>query len=166
MLKNRWIALYVENEVGVLAKIAGLFAGKSYNLESLTVGTTEDEDISRMTITSTCDDLTFEQIKKQLNRMVEVIKVMDLTDTPIHMKEVLFAKVKKCTDEDKAEVFHIADVFSVHVVDIGPDSVLLECMLTERRNNELIRLLKSRFAKVEIVRGGAVAIESISTSCR
>lgn len=166
MLKNRWIALYVENEVGVLAKIAGLFAGKSYNLESLTVGTTEDEDISRMTITSTCDDLTFEQIKKQLNRMVEVIKVMDLTDTPIHMKEVLFAKVKKCTDEDKAEVFRIADVFSVHVVDIGPDSVLLECMLTERRNNELIRLLKSRFAKVEIVRGGAVAIESISTSCR
>ncbi|MCD8324180.1 MAG: acetolactate synthase small subunit [Clostridiales bacterium] len=166
MLKNRWIALYVENEVGVLAKIAGLFAGKSYNLESLTVGTTENEDISRMTITSTCDDLTFEQIKKQLNRMVEVIKVMDLTDTPIHMKEVLFAKVKKCTDEDKAEVFRIADVFSVHVVDIGPDSVLLECMLTERRNNELIRLLKSRFAKVEIVRGGAVAIESISTSCR
>ncbi|MCD8045302.1 MAG: acetolactate synthase small subunit [Clostridiales bacterium] len=166
MLKNRWIALYVENEVGVLAKIAGLFAGKSYNLESLTVGTTEDEDISRMTITSICDDLTFEQIKKQLNRMVEVIKVMDLTDTPIHMKEVLFAKVKKCTDADKAEVFRIADVFSVHVVDIGPDSVLLECMLTERRNNELIRLLKSRFAKVEIVRGGAVAIESISTSCR
>ncbi|MCD8332954.1 MAG: acetolactate synthase small subunit [Clostridiales bacterium] len=166
MLKNRWIALYVENEVGVLAKIAGLFAGKSYNLESLTVGTTEDEGISRMTITSTCDDLTFEQIKKQLNRMVEVIKVMDLTDTPIHMKEVLFAKVKKCTDEDKAEVFRIADVFSVHVVDIGPDSVLLECMLTERRNNELIRLLKSGFAQVEIVRGGAVAIESISTSCR
>ncbi|MCD8230400.1 MAG: acetolactate synthase small subunit [Clostridiales bacterium] len=165
-MKNRWIALYVENEVGVLAKIAGLFAGKSYNLESLTVGTTEDEGVSRMTIESTCDDLTFEQIKKQLNRMVEVIKVMDLTDTPIHMKEVMFAKVKKCTDEDKAEVFRIADVFSVKVVDIGPDSVLLECMLTERRNNELIRLLKSRFVKVEIVRGGAVAIESVSTSCR
>ena len=119
-----------------------------------------------MTIESTCDDLTFEQIKKQLNRMVEVIKVMDLTDTPIHMKEVMFAKVKKCTDEDKAEVFRIADVYSVKVVDIGTDSVLLECMLTECRNNELIRLLKSRFVKVEIVRGGAVAIESVSTSCR
>ncbi|MCD8151040.1 MAG: acetolactate synthase small subunit, partial [Clostridiales bacterium] len=85
-MKNRWIALYVENQVGVLAKISGLFAGKSYNLESLTVGTTEDESVSRMTIRSTCDDRTFEQIKKQLNRMVEVIKVMDLTDTPIHMK--------------------------------------------------------------------------------
>lgn len=165
-MKERWIALYVENQVGVLAKISGLFAGKSYNMKSLTVGTTEDEEISRMTISSTCDDVTFEQIKKQLNRMVEVIKVMDLTDVPIHMKELMFAKVKKCSDTDKAEVFRIAEVFNVLVADIGPDSVLLECKLTERRNNELIGLLKTRFQAVEIVRGGAVAIESISTSCR
>ena len=155
MMKDRWIALYVENEVGVLAKISGLFAGKSYNLKSLTVGTTEKEDISRMTISSTCDDLTFEQIKKQLNRMVEVIKVMDLTETPIHMKELMFAKIRKCTEIDKAEIFRIADVFSVEVTDIGTDSVLLECKLTERRNNELIQLLNSRFGSVEIVRGGA-----------
>lgn len=165
-MKERWIALYVENQVGVLAKISGLFAGKSYNLKSLTVGTTEDEDVSRMTISSTCDDVTFEQIKKQLNRMVEVIKVMDLTDVPIHMKELMFAKVKKCSDADKAEIFRIAEVFNVLVADIGPDSVLLECKLTERRNNELIGLLKTRFQVVEIVRGGAVAIESVSTSCR
>lgn len=166
-MKDRWIALYVENQVGVLAKISGLFAGKSYNLKSLTVGTTEEEDVSRMTISTTCNDITFEQIKKQLNRMVEVIKVIDLTNTPIHMKEVMFAKVKKCSDADKAEVFRIAEVFGVQVADMGEDSVLLECKLTERRNNELIGLLKSRFNKnVEIVRGGAVAIESISTSCR
>lgn len=166
MMKDRWIALYVENQVGVLAKISGLFAGKSYNMKSLTVGTTENDDISRMTISSTCDDLTFEQIKKQLNRMVEVIKVMDLTETPIHMKELMFAKVKKCSEQDKAEAFRIAAVFSVEVADIGPDSVLFECKLTERRNNELIRLLKDRFESLEIVRGGAVAIESVSTSCR
>lgn len=165
-MKDRWIALYVENQVGVLAKISGLFAGKSYNLKSLTVGTTEEEDVSRITISTTCNDITFEQIKKQLNRMVEVIKVMDLTNTPIHMKEVMFAKVKKCTDADKAEVFRIAEVFGVQVADMGEDSVLLECKLTERRNNELIGLLKNRFQSVEIVRGGAVAIESISTSCR
>ena len=81
-LKDRWIALYVENEPGVLAKISGLFSGKAYNLKSLTVGTTEENDVSRMTISSSCNDITFEQIKKQLNRMVEVIKVIDLTDTP------------------------------------------------------------------------------------
>lgn len=165
-MKDRWIALYVENEVGVLAKISGLFAGKSYNLKSLTVGTTEHEDTSRMTICATCDDITFEQIKKQLNRMVEVIKVLDLTNTPIHMKEILYAKVKKCSPDDKAEVFRIAQAFAVEVVDIGADSVLLECKLTARRINDLVELLKKRFAHIETVRGGAVAIESISTSCR
>lgn len=165
-MKNRWIALYVENEVGVLAKVSGLFAGKSYNLHSLTVGTTEDETVSRMTIGVTSDDITFEQIKKQLNRMVEVIKVMDLTDTPTHMKEILYVKVNNITGEERAEIFQIAQVFGVNVADIGPDSVLLECMLIERNNNELIALLKSRFKRINVVRGGAVAIESISTKVR
>ena len=159
-MKNRWIALYVENQVGVLAKVSGLFSGKSYNLQSLTVGTTEDGTVSRMTICVTSDDITFEQIKKQLNRMVEVIKVIDLTNVPIHMKEILFAKVKDISSSK------IDEVFSVQVADIGEDSVLLECKLTERRNNELIELLKSKFHNIEIVRGGAVAIEAISTSCR
>ncbi len=165
-MKNRWIALYVENQVGVLAKVSGLFSGKSYNLQSLTVGTTEDATISRMTICVTSDDITFEQIKKQLNRMVEVIKVIDLTNVPIHMKEILFAKIKDITSAQIEEVFRIAEVFSVQVADIGKDSVMLECKLTERRNNELIDLLKSKFHNIEIVRGGAVAIEAISTSCR
>ena len=165
-MKNRWIALYVENQIGVLAKVSGLFSGKSYNLQSLTVGTTEDETVSRMTICVTSDDITFEQIKKQLNRMVEVIKVIDLTNIPIQMKEMLFAKVKKGTTEQIGEVFQIAEVFQVQVADIGEDSVLLECKLSERRNNELIALLRSKFKQIEVVRGGAVAIESISTSCR
>lgn len=130
-MKNRWIALYVENQVGVLAKVSGLFSGKSYNLQSLTVGTTEDETISRMTICVTSDDITFEQIKKQLNRMVEVIKVIDLTDVPLHMKEILYAKVMDVNSAQISEIFQIAQVFKVDVVDIGKDSVLLECMLTE-----------------------------------
>lgn len=165
-MKNRWIALYVENDVGVLAKVSGLFSGKSYNLQSLTVGTTEDETVSRMTICVASDDITFEQIKKQLNRMVEVIKVIDLTNVPLHMKKILFAKILQCTTADKEEVFQIAQVFDVQVADIGNNSVLLECKLTERRNNELIALLRSKFKHIEVVRGGAVAIESISTSCR
>ncbi len=165
-MKNRWIALYVENEVGVLAKVSGLFSGKSYNLQSLSVGTTEDETVSRMTICVASDDITFEQIKKQLNRMVEVIKVIDLTNVPLHMKEILFAKVLRCTMADIEEVFQIAQVFNVQVADIGKDSVLLECKLTERGNNELIALLRSKFKHIEVVRGGAVAIESISASCR
>lgn len=165
-MKNRWIALYVENQVGVLAQVSGLFSGKSYNLQSLTVGTTEDPTISRMTICVMSDDVTFEQIKKQLNRMVEVIKVIDLTNVPIHMKEILFAKVKGIDASQIEHVFQIAQVFQVQVADIGQDSVMLECKLTERRNNELIELLKNQFQNIEIVRGGAVAMEAISTSCR
>lgn len=166
-MKSRWIALYVENEVGVLAKVSGLFSGKSYNLQSLTVGTTEDETVSRMTICVKSDDITFEQIKKQLNRMVEVIKVIDLTDVPLHMKEILYAKVERIDKDEIAQVFQIAQVFRIDVVDIGENAVILESKLTEHRNNELIALLKTKFKnKISIVRGGAVAIESISTGCR
>ena len=81
------------------------FSGKSYNLDSLTVGTTEDPTISRMTIATVSDDETFEQIKKQLNRMVEVIKVIDFTDIFVRMKEILYIKVKKCSAADKVERF-------------------------------------------------------------
>ena len=169
-MKNRWIALYVENQVGVLAKVSGLFSAKSYNLQTLTVGTTEKEDVSRMTISVMADDATFEQIKKQLNAMVEVIKVIDLTTMPIHMKEILYAKAYGLDAAQKTEAFQIAEVFdqggNVKIVDIGADSVLYECTLTEQKNNELIALLKARFKKIEVTRGGAVAVESISSSCR
>lgn len=165
-MKNRWIALYVENQVGVLAQVSGLFAGKSYNLQSLTVGPTEDETVSRMTICVMSDDVTFEQIKKQLNRMVEVIKVIDLTDTPLHMKEILFAKVTDLNQDEMNQVFQIAQVFKVDVVDISQNSVILESKLTEHRHNELISLLKAKFKHISIVRGGAVAIEAVSTVCR
>lgn len=165
-MKKRWIALYVENCVGVLAKISGLFSGKSYNMESLTVGTTEDETVSRMTIGVKSDDKTYEQIKKQLNRCVEVIKVIDLENIPAHMKEILFVKVNKCNYEQKNEVFQIAHAFEARVVDIGESSILLECEQTETRNDDIIRLLKGRFQNIEVVRGGSVAIESISISER
>lgn len=170
-LKERWIALYVENDVGVLAKVSGLFSGKSYNLQSLTVGTTEREDTSRMTICAQCDDITFEQIKKQLNTMVEVIKVLDLTDTAVHMNEILYAKVLGLDASGKAEVFRIAAVFdtasgNVKPVDIGTDGVLIEATLTPHKNDELVALLKREFHRIEVTRGGAVAVESISTSMR
>ena len=120
-----------------------------------------------MTICVKSDDITFEQIKKQLNRMVEVIKVIDLTDVPLHMKEILYAKVERIDKDEIAQVFQIAQVFRIDVVDIGENAVILESKLTEHRNNELIALLKAKFKnKISIVRGGAVAIESISTGCR
>jgi acetolactate synthase-1/3 small subunit len=165
-MKKRWISLFVENDVGVLAKISGLFSGKSYNLESLTVGPTEDSTMSRITIGLNSDDATFEQIKKQLNRCVEVIKVIDFTNIPTHMKEILFIKIKGCSKEDKTEIFQIASVFKASVTDYGTDSILLECVQTETKNDAIIKLLSSQFKQLEVVRGGSVAIESISMSDR
>ena len=126
-MKKRWLCLFVENEIGVLAKISGLFSGKSYNLDSLTVGITEDKTVSRMTISLTSDDRTFEQIKKQLNRSVEVIKV----------------------------------------IDYERETVLMESVKPENQNNKLIALLGKCFAnRVEIVRGGSVAVEALSVTGR
>ncbi len=160
--KKRWVSLYVENQIGCLAKISGLFSGKSYNLDTLTVGETEDPTISRMTIGLTSDDITFEQIKKQLNRCIEVIKVIDFTDAATYMKEILFIKVNSCSLLDKEEVFRIAQVFSLNIVDYKGSTILLECSQIESKNNEIIKLFSDTFPnRIEVVRGGNVAIERV-----
>lgn len=161
-MKKRWICLFVENDIGVLARISGLFSGKSYNLNSLTVGRTEDETVSRMTVSLTSDDKVFEQVKKQLNRSVEVIKVVDFTDIAIHIKELMFVKVKNCSDGDMTEIFRISQVYGIKIIDYMPSAVLLESVDTEENNDGLIRLLESRFInRFEIARGGNVAAPAI-----
>ena len=166
MIKKRWIALYVENYSGVLAKISGLFSAKLYNLNSLTVGPTEDTTMSRMTISVLCDDTTFEQIKKQLNRFVEVIKVIDLTSMSTHTKEIVFIKVKNCSLEDKNDLFQMCKVFNISIIDYGKDSLILESVHTESRNDEIIKLISTQYPSIIVVRGGSVAIGSISVSER
>ena len=147
----------------MLARISGLFSGKAYNLNSLTVGTTEDKTISRMTISLTSDDKTFEQVKKQLNRNVEVIKVVDYTDIPIHMKELMFVKITNCSDRDISDIFRIAQVFHTGVIDYSRNSVLIESVQEESKNDDLIALLEHYYSnRIEIVRGGGVAIETVN----
>lgn len=166
-MKKRWIALYVENYSGVLAKISGLFSAKLYNLDTLTVGKTEDPNTSRMTIGVLCDDETFEQIKKQLNRFVEVIKVIDLTNMETHTKELLFIKIKNCSTDNKNDIFQMAEVFDMQIIDIGKDSILLQCVHTERKNDQLINLFASQYPNnIIVVRGGSVSIGSINVSER
>lgn len=162
-IKRRWISLFVENETGILARISGLFAGKLNNIDSLTVGVTEDPTISRMTISLTSDEQTFEQVKKQLNRSVEVIKVIDFTDIPIRMKEILFIKVYNCNDRDKNDIFHMAQTFKFDVVDYDKTTILIESCKNEAKNDHIIELMKKMYgSRIEVVRGGNVAIQSIS----
>ncbi len=162
-MKKRWLCLFVENEIGVLARISGLFSGKSYNLDSLTVGVTEDNTVSRMTISLTSDDRTFEQVKKQLNRSIEVIKVVDYTDIAVHMKELMFIKINGCSDKDIDEIFKISQVFHVKVIDYNRNAVLIESVQTEKQNNDLKSLLEKCYVnRIEIVRGGSVAVQALS----
>jgi len=164
-MEKRWLCLLVENQTGVVARISGLMSSKLYNIDSLTAGITEDPTISRITLSITSDDKTFEQIKKQLNRCVEVIKVIDYSSIPVHMNEILYAKIKSCSEKDKNEIFRIAEVFKLNIIDYDCNNVLLQCTKTEKRNDEIIEMLKSSFInRVEIVRGGIVAIESISVT--
>ena len=165
-MERRWLSLFVENRAGVLARISGLFSGKAYNIHSLTVGETEDPTMSRMTICIDADEKTFEQVKKQLNRSVEVIKVIDLTDVPLRLKELMFVKIMDINETQMTEVFQIAQAMRVDVVDIGVHSVMLECRRTEQKHDDLIAILKKKFKNISVVRGGSVAIESISTECR
>ena len=160
-MERRWLSLFVENRVGVLARISGLFSGKAYNIHSLTVGETEDPTMSRMTI---CIDA--EQVKKQLNRSVEVIKVIDYTDTSIRTKEIMFIKVKSLTEKQMAEIFQMAEVFRFLIKDMGKDSLLIEAIRTETKNDSILKVFKERYTNIEVVRGGPVAIDCISMQDR
>ena len=164
--RRRWLSLFVENQIGVLARISGLLSGKSYNIHSLTVGETQDRAISRMTVCLDADDKTFEQIMKQLNRSIEVIKVIDITDASIRSKEVMFIKIKGINERDRAEVLQMAQAFKFRIKDMDHNSVLVEAVRTEIVNDSILNLINERFKNIEVVRGGPVAIESISMQDR
>lgn len=158
MERKRWLALLVENDVGVLAEISGLFAGKAYNLDSLTVGVTTDSTVSRMTICLTSDDVLFEQIKKQLNRNVDVIKVIDLTDDMLAENELAYLRITGCGSEDSYSLPDIMKQFGLQILDAEANSILLQSVNSFERTNELIdELAKSKYT-VEVVRSGSVAI--------
>ena len=135
-------------------------------IHSLTVGETEDPTMSRMTICIDADEKTFEQVKKQLNRSVEVIKVIDYTDTSIRTKEIMFIKVKSLTEKQMAEIFQMAEVFRFLIKDMGKDSLLIEAIRTETKNDSILKVFKERYTNIEVVRGGPVAIDCISMQDR
>jgi len=150
------IAVLVENKFGVLARIASLFSGRGYNIHSLTVGETHDPTVSRMTIVSSGDDKIIEQILKQLARLVEVIKVEDLTQENFVDREMVLVKVNALT-EMRAEILRITDIFRGSIVDVSPSTYTIEVTGDAGKVEALISLLRP-IGICEIARTGKVAM--------
>jgi acetolactate synthase-1/3 small subunit len=150
------ITVLVENEFGVLSRVAGLFSGRGFNIDSLSVAPTNDESISRMTIVTRGDEQILEQITKHLNKLIDVIKVFDFTDGSIIEREIALIKVT-AEDADRAEVLRIADIFRAQVIDVTPKSYTLEVTGATSKIDAILELLRPLGLK-ELVRTGPVAI--------
>jgi len=152
------ISVLVENKFGVLARVAGLFSGRGFNITSLAVGETTDPDISRMTIV--VDDQgsprIMEQVEKQLNKLINVIKVQEFSSGESVDRELILVKVKTTTTT-RLEILEIARIFRARVVDVSRHSVVLEITGADDKTRAILELL-SRFGIKELVRGGKIAI--------
>ncbi|MCD6571280.1 MAG: acetolactate synthase small subunit [Deltaproteobacteria bacterium] len=151
------ISLLVDNEAGVLSRVAGLFSGRGYNIESLSVAPTLDPTRSKMVITTSGDDQVLEQIKKQLNKLINVIKVVDYTGKEFVEREMLLIKVK-AEDKSRAEVLRIADIFRAKVVDVSHSSYTLELTGNKEKLQGFIDILNP-IGIVDFIRTGVIVMD-------
>ena len=150
------LGVLVENQPGVLSRVAGLFSGRGFNIESLTVAETLDPQVSRITLVTTGDETIMEQIVKQLNKLVNVIKVIDFREVQFVDREMALIKVK-AEAHTRAEVLRIVDIFRGKVVDLSPHFFTIEVTGDEGKIQAILDLL-GQLGIVEVVRTGKVAI--------
>lgn len=150
------ISVLVQNRFGVLARIAGLFSGRGFNIDSLNVSPTQDETLSRMTIVTHGDDAVIEQVEKQLNRLVEVVKVTDLTGSGFVSRELMLVKVR--TDGNtRNDVIQFANIFKANVVNVEHESLVIEVTGPNEKLDAFVELM-GKFGIVELARTGRVAL--------
>jgi acetolactate synthase I/III small subunit len=154
--RKHTISVLVENKFGVLSRVAGLFSARGYNIESLSVGETLDPSVSRMTLVVSGDEFVIEQVMKQLHKLIDVIKVNDLTDESHVERELVLIRVN-AEPQHRAEIMRTADIFRAKVVDVTPQSFVLEATGDEGKLEALLELLRPMGIQ-EIVRTGKVAI--------
>jgi acetolactate synthase I/III small subunit len=155
-VRTHVISVLVENRVGVLARVAGLFTGRGFNIESLAVAETEDPSLSRMTIVTSGDARIIEQVTKQLNKLIDVIKVVDLSREHFVERELILVKVRAET-EARAEILRITDIFRGNIIDVSPKSYVIEVTGDGDKMRAFLDLIKPS-GILEIVRTGPVAL--------
>lgn len=153
-VQQRILSVLVENKAGVLSHVVGLFSARGYNIDSLAVGETDDPTCSRITLVARADDRVFEQIKKQLNKLVDVIKVQDLTDEGYVDRELMLVKLKGSA---KTELHKISGQYKMEVIEENPKVITLVCAETRENTKKLFEVFKN-MGIVEIAQTGAVAL--------
>lgn len=161
-MSRHTLSVLVENTPGVLARVAGLFARRAFNIHSLAVGPTEHESISRMTVVVDAEELPLEQVTKQLNKLVNVIKIVQLEPESSVQRELLMVKVR-ADDSSRTAVIQVVELFRAHVVDVVPDAVTIEAVGSSSKLDALLNALEPYGIK-EIVQSGVVAIARGSRS--
>lgn len=156
-MKKHVLSVLVENHSGVLSRVSGLFSRRGYNIDSLSVGETEDPKISRMTIVADADEYTLEQIKKQLNKLVDVIKIIELKEDHAIYRELALIKIA-ATKENRAEIIEIANIFRAHIVDVASESIVIEATGDQGKISALSNMLMPYGIK-EVIRTGLTALE-------
>ncbi|KAF0133788.1 MAG: acetolactate synthase I/III small subunit [Candidatus Saganbacteria bacterium] len=151
------ISVIVENKPGVLSRVAGLFARRGFNIESLAVGTTEDPTVSRMTIVAEGDERDLEQITKQLYKLIDTLKVFDLPQSQAIERELALIKVS-ANEKNRSEISQIVKIFRAKVIDVAEDSMTIEISGEEGKVDSLLKMVK-RFGVKEMVRGGKIAVQ-------
>ena len=155
-MSTHTLSVLVEDKPGVLARISGLFSRRGYNISSLAVGPTEETGISRMTICVTVDEFPLEQVTKQLNKLVNVIKIVELEPTTSVRRELVMMKVR-ADAAVRSQVLEVTQMFRAKVVDVSPDAVTVEATGTEDKLSALRRMLEP-YGVREIVQSGMVAL--------
>jgi acetolactate synthase-1/3 small subunit len=153
---RRTISVTVENKFGVLARIATLFAARGFNIDSLAVGETEDPQVSRMTIVASGSEAVLEQVEKQLNKLIDVIKVVSFENESHIERDLALIKVK-ADKNTRSEIFQIVDIFRAKIVDVGLDALIIEMTGDEEKIQAIETLLKP-FGVKEMVRTGIIAM--------
>jgi acetolactate synthase-1/3 small subunit len=154
--KRHILSMLVDNQPGVLSRVAGFFSSRGFNIDSLCVSETADPSVSRITLVAVGDMAILEQIKKQLNKLINVIKVMDFTDTEYVQRETALVKVR-AKPENRAEILRMVDIFRSMVADVGSEYYTVEITGDERKIAAFLSLLKPMGIK-EIARTGTVAL--------
>ncbi|MEN3029033.1 MAG: acetolactate synthase small subunit [Aquificaceae bacterium] len=161
-VRKHVLTLTVRNELGVLARIATLIAGKGYNIEGLSVGETHEKGISRMTLEVIGDDVVIDQVVKQLRKLIDSLKVKDLTDTPHVERELALIKVHTATPRARDEVLRLVQIFRAKVVDVSPETYTVEITGAEDKISAFIDLVRP-FGIKEMARTGKVAMKREGT---